>query len=453
MKKIVMGAAALLCAASMFAVDFAATVKMAGDIAGGAVTEGTSDATYIWKLNSNDQKDGDALKLSVSGDQAGASFQFWYKYTAGAAPTAATTGALVNEWDNTSGYKKDTLSYKTSGSETITHYDTAITTNSMLQARSTSIWVKPIDQLKITIGDVSCGTFSNKLDYYKDPAGNSYNAAIGWNGGYSSYASVEGAGIAAELTPIEGLTVVAGIAAGCDTNFITFVENASKATVKAYGASVMYNLSAAAGIPMNIGVSWRDAGTDADKVLAVGADYGNAYADGFYGMINGRFFFSKAIKSYGWSDITLADVKLTGISIDNFFQYKAGAMTIALRAPVVIRGLAGKAADGTTIDASNDPSYMYWSAKFSYALDGLTVYVAAGSDYDDSNNAWVFWKERPENTFNVTIHPGVTFNVGACAFDIGARFDIKDAVNKPGSTTEWYRPFAWSIPFTATIGF
>ena len=442
MKKIVMGAAALLCAASMFAVDFAATIKLAGDIAGGAVTEATNDSTYIWKLNSNDQKDADALKLSVSGDKAGASFQFWYKYTGGAAPTAKTTATTT-----------------ASGTTYTTTATTELTTNSMLQARSTSIWVKPIDQLKITIGDVSCGTFGNKLDYWKDPVGNDQARASAWTLGYSSYATVEGAGIAAELTPIEGLTVVAGIAAGCDTNFITFTENVSQATVKAYGASVMYNLSSVAGLPVNIGVSWRDAGTDAEKVLAIGADYGNAYADGFYGMINARMLFQRDI----WWGTSLSasgkDYKLTGIAFDNFFQYKAGAMTIALRAPFVLRGLAGTMYNSwalttpVTLDASNDPSYMYWSLKFSYALDGLTVYVAAGSDYDDNLNAWVFTKENASDTFNVTIHPGVTFNIGAAAFDIGARFDIKDAELKTGSTTEYYRPFAWSIPFTATIGF
>ncbi|MCR5187504.1 MAG: hypothetical protein K6C97_01115, partial [Treponema sp.] len=206
MKKIVMGAAALLCAASMFAVDFNATVKMAGDIAGGAVTDGT-DTTYIWKLNSNDQKDNDALKLSVNGDQAGASFQFFYKYTGGANPSASST--------STSTYTAGTTPTVT------TTTTTSITQNSMLQVRSTSIWVKPMDMLKITIGDVSCGTFGNKLDYWKDPVGQTHSQAASWDHGYSSYATVEGAGIAAELTPVDGLTVVAGIAAGCDTNFIS----------------------------------------------------------------------------------------------------------------------------------------------------------------------------------------------------------------------------------------
>ena len=435
MKKIVMGAAALLCAASMFAVDFAATIKMAGDIAGGAVTEDTADTTYIWKLNSNDQKDADALKLSVSGDQAGASFQFWYKYSNGAAPTAATT-ADTNE----DGSHKGT-------------YTTAITTNSMLQVRSTSIWVKPIDQLKITLGDVSCGIFGEKLHYWKDPCGNDYASASSWDHGYSSYATVEGAGIAAELTPIDGLTVVAGIAAGCDTNFISFVENVSTVAVKAYGVSAAYNLSSVADLPVTIGVSWRDEGTDAIKILAIGADYGNAFAEGFYGMLNARMFFSQKVGSATVS-ATGKDYKMTGIAFDNFFRFKTGAMTIDLRAPIILRGLALQtvSADGvaTALNGTNDPSYMYLSAKFSYALDGLTIYVGAGSDYDENLDGWVFNKDFGDN-FNLTIHPGVTFNVGACAFDIGARFDIKDAV--ASTTNAKYHPFAWSIPFTATIGF
>ena len=436
MKKIVMGAAALLCAASMFAVDFAATIKMAGDIAGGAVTEG-ADTTYIWKLNSNDQKDADALKLSVSGDQAGASFQFWYKYSNGAAPTAATT-ADTNE----DGSHKGT-------------YTTAITTNSMLQVRSTSIWVKPIDQLKITLGDVSCGIFGEKLHYWKDPCGNDYASASSWDHGYSSYATVEGAGIAAELTPIDGLTVVAGIAAGCDTNFISFVENVSTVAVKAYGVSAAYNLSSVADLPVTIGVSWRDEGTDAIKILAIGADYGNAFAEGFYGMLNARMFFSQKVGSATVS-ATGKDYKMTGIAFDNFFRFKTGAMTIDLRAPIILRGLAGQtvSADGvaTALNETNDPSYMYLSAKFSYALDGLTIYVGAGSDYDENLDGWVFNKDFGDN-FNLTIHPGVTFNVGACAFDIGARFDIKDAVASTTNANAKYHPFAWSIPFTATIGF
>ena len=438
MKKIVMGAAALLCAASMFAVDFAATIKMAGDIAGGAVTEG-ADTTYIWKLNSNDQKDADALKLSVSGDQAGASFQFWYKYSNGAAPSASATTTAATGDDGTTTYTTTTN----------------ITTNSMLQVRSTSIWVKPIDQLKITLGDVSCGIFGEKLHYWKDPCGNDYASASSWDHGYSSYATVEGAGIAAELTPIDGLTVVAGIAAGCDTNFISFVENVSTVAVKAYGVSAAYNLSSVADLPVTIGVSWRDEGTDAIKILAIGAEYGNAFAEGFYGMLNARMFFSQKVGSATVS-ATGKDYKMTGIAFDNFFRFKTGAMTIDLRAPIILRGLAGQtvSADGvaTALNETNDPSYMYLSAKFSYALDGLTIYVGAGSDYDENLDGWVFNKDFGDN-FNLTIHPGVTFNVGACAFDIGARFDIKDAVASTTNANAKYHPFAWSIPFTATIGF
>ncbi len=437
MKKIVMGAAALLCAASMFAVDFAATVKMEGDIAGGAVSDGT-DTTYIWKLNSKDQKDADALKLSVSGDNAGASFQFWYKYTGGSEASATTTVTTqLTDKDGKSLAKK-----ADDGSTSITSTaTTSITKNSMIQARSTSIWVKPVDWLKITLGDVSCGTYCEKLHWWKAAAGNDYASAKSWDHGYSSFASVEGAGIAAELTPVDGLTVVAGIAAGCDTNFLSFVEGSSTVAVGAYGLSAVYNLSSVAEIPLSIGVSWRDEGTDKVKILAVGFDYGNAFADGFYGMLNARMFFSNKV---GGNYLTANNAfKMTGIAFDNFFRFKAGAMTIDLRAPFVLRGLAGSFADGSAINAANDPSYMYLSAKFSYALDGLTIYVGAGSDYDESLKGWVFNSTFGDN-FYLTIHPGVTFNVGACAFDIGARFDIQDGAK---------HPFKWAIPFSATVGF
>ena len=432
MKKIVMGAAALLCAASMFAVDFAAKVQMAGSIA-----KKNGDNVDFITLDKKDQKDADALVISASTDKAGANFQFWYNYCGGAAPEAKTT-ADKNE----------------DGSLTGT-FTTAFTPNSIIQVRSVKLWFKPIDQLKVTVGDVSCGIFGEKLHYWKDPCGNDYASASSWDHGYSSYATVEGAGIAAELTPIDGLTVVAGIAAGCDTNFISFVENVSTVAVKAYGVSAAYNLSSVADLPVTIGVSWRDEGTDAIKILAIGADYGNAFAEGFYGMLNARMFFSQKVGSATVS-ATGKDYKMTGIAFDNFFRFKTGAMTIDLRAPIILRGLAGQtvSADGvaTALNETNDPSYMYLSAKFSYALDGLTIYVGAGSDYDDSLNGWVFNKDFGDN-FNLTIHPGVTFNVGACAFDIGARFDIKDAVASTTNANAKYHPFAWSIPFTATIGF
>ena len=73
MKKIVMGAAALLCAASMFAVDFAAKVQMAGSIA-----KKNGDNVDFITLDKKDQKDADALVISASTDKAGANFQFWY---------------------------------------------------------------------------------------------------------------------------------------------------------------------------------------------------------------------------------------------------------------------------------------------------------------------------------------------------------------------------------------
>ncbi len=147
-------------ATSMFAVDFAARVYMTGNIADGTI-DITDDgkkgnAANIWTLSKTDQKDADAFVMSVNGEKSGAAFQFWYNYDA-------------------------------SGSAD-------------LVVRSTSLWFKPIDQLKITIGDVDVGTYKESMDWWKVASGEKAADHQTWT--WSSYATVSGAGISAEYTPI-----------------------------------------------------------------------------------------------------------------------------------------------------------------------------------------------------------------------------------------------------------
>ena len=216
MKKIVgiMGAALML-ASSVSAVDFAAKVYMTGDVAGGNIAvEKNEDGTlknssngYVFKLNETDQKDADALVLSANGDKAGAQFQMWYKYD-GAGSAAPSI-------------------------------------------RSTSLWFKPIDMLKITVGDVSIKTYNEMLHYWKDPVGGSYDDWNSWTAKYSSFATVEGAGINLELVPVAGLTINAGMAPGAGKNFATISK--TEHSVAAYGLSVQY--ANIAGLPLSAGIS------------------------------------------------------------------------------------------------------------------------------------------------------------------------------------------------------
>ena len=363
MKKIVGILAVAAMATSMFAADVAARVVMEGSLAGG-----DKGSTYVWQLNKKDQKDADAAIIQVNGDKAGAKFQLWYNY---AGDDAA------------------------------------------LKVRGTSLWFKPVDSVKVTLGDVSSGSwFGNTLDYWKNPVGGSAAAYNSWGAKYSSYATVEGAGIMVEVTPVEGLTINGGITAGAGDkdNKKNFFEKAGDTTkVAQYGIGAMYNIP---NIPLTIGATYRDDGKGADKLVSVGAKYGNAYSDPFHTSINARMRFENK--------------KMAGVTIDNYFKYASGALNACLRAPVTIR-------------LGDDPSYMSFSGKVSYAVEGYVPYFMFGSDLDN-NTATLL--DKFADTLELQFQPGVTFNVGACSLDVGAR------INKAKDNS-----ISWSIPFTAAVTF
>lgn len=381
-------------ATSMFAADVAATVQMEGSLAGG-----DKDSTYIWKLNKKDQKDADAAIISVSGDKAGAQFQLWYNYNAGK--------------------EADIVIEEPKAWETAELDGKMVSITGGLQIRNTNVWFKPIDMLKVTVGDVSSGAwFGNTLDYWKNPVGGKKDDFNSWGAKYSSFATVEGCGVMAELTPIEGLVINGGITAGVGNSFVTIAHNSGNATVAAYGVGAKYTLG---NLPLTAGVTFRDSGKDEVKLLSVGVMYGGAYADGFHTSINARLRMNEGNAG-----------KLDGITIDNYFRFGAGALAACLRAPVTIR----------TANTDADPSYMVFSAKVSYGLGTFTPYLLFGSDLDN-NNAIVLTKFA--DTFQMQIQPGVTCNVGSCALDVAARINIADkAANNAVS---------WSIPFTAKVSF
>ncbi|MCR4743148.1 MAG: hypothetical protein K5866_09820 [Treponema sp.] len=405
MKKIVgiMGAALML-ASSVSAADFAARVYMTGDIAGGNIAVEKDDngelvnstSTYVLKLNETNQKDADALIVSANGDKAGASFQMWYTYN-GADPMD-------------------------------------------LGVRSTSLWFKPVDMLKITVGDVSVATYREMLHYWKDPVGGSLSDWNSWGAKYSNYATVEGAGINFELVPVAGLTINAGIAPGTGNNFATITK--TEHSVAAYGLSAQY--SNIAGLPLSAGISWRDAGdkrvinkwgdgandvaytnTLSPKVLAIGADYGNNYAAGFYGMLNARLRFEQKT-----GDDTTT-IQLAGITFDNYLKYSVGALTVAGRFPVTVRLL------------EDEVSYICWDAKVSYGLSGFTPYFLFGTDLDN-DGAWSLSKDFVD-TMNWELQPGVTLNVGTCAIDVAAKVKLNAPIGE--------KDIGWSVPFTLSVAY
>lgn len=382
MKKIVTGIVALALASSVFAADVAAKVYMTGSIA-----SGDKDSTSFLTLDAVDQKDADAIVLTAGGDQAGANFQLWYKYSGG--KDVSTDGSAVSN---------------------------------ALNIRSTNLWFKPIDMVKVTIGDMSFGGYKEMIHWWKDPTGSSLVQATAWDGRYSSYNTVEAAGFGVEVTPIDGLYINAAVAPGAGASFY----NTKNETTAAYGAAVKYDFNGLTGLPITAIASWRDegAGTAATKIAAIGADYGAAFGDGFYGFVNARMYMRGSNAS--WAAGNLDDLKLRGIAIDNYFKYSVGALKVAAQVPVIIR----------TSGEANDPSYMLYDIKATYGIDAYTPYLEICNN--DAYTPIAFDGSQP---FGIQIQPGVTFNVGSCALDVSVKFNLYDGA------------FAWSVPFTAGVQF
>ncbi|MCR4734084.1 MAG: hypothetical protein K5829_03645 [Treponema sp.] len=400
MKKIVViiGAAAVL-ASSVFAVDTAARVYMKGNVASG----GKDADTKFFELQSSNQKDADALVLSANLDNAGAQFQFWYKYD-GKSGDASKVGPKVNQesW----GDEAEVMGIKGSA-------------NQVIRVRSARLWFKPVDMLKITAGDLDISMYKEMLHWWKDPIGTAWNQ---YYNGYSGAPVVDGAGFSCELTPIDGLWIALAGAAGTDTATLLIKNSGDdKLAYNQWGFGAKYNLSAVADLPLSIGVSWRDNGYNDWKVLGIGADYGNPWADGLYAMVNGRLRFNEGDAG-----------KLDGITVDNYFKFTAGAFQAHLRAPVTIRL------------ADNDDSWLVWSAKVQYALDGFTPYFLFGNDLDNKG-AWML-SDKFGDTFNMQLKPGVATNVGACSIDLAVKIDIP-------AKDDLYGSFAWSVPFELSVAF
>jgi hypothetical protein len=394
MKKIIgILAVAATFASSVFAADFAARAVMEGNIAGG-----DKDKATIWSLSEKEQKDADALVVSVNGDNAGAQFQMWYKYDAsGSAP---------------------------------------------LNIRNTNIWFKPIDMLKVTVGDVSVGTYSEKIDYWKVGSGERADAHQPWT--WSSYASVEGPGLSLELTPIAGLWLNAGVTAKPGTNFATIGKDSFE--YAAYGAAAKYTF---ADFPLSAAISWRDAGKGKEKILAVGADYGNNWADGFYGMLNVRMRFENV--KYEITDKNFVapgqilqrtwdcGEVLSAIVFDNYFKYSVAGLSIQLRAPVTIRLVDDM--DGKFKASEfgySDPSWMSYELYVSYPIGSVTTYLDV-----DNDNAITFNDKFVDKVLQMNIKPGVKFNVGACSLDMGVQISLAEGA----------KSVSWSVPFLAALAF
>jgi hypothetical protein len=378
------------------AVDFSAIVHLDGSLLNvdqAAYDEyGTGKTTFTdgnkvtaGTVNGTTQKDADAIQFTVNGEKAGAAFNFFYN--AGA--------------------------------------DNAVS------ARSAKIWLKPIDAVKVSVGQVGDGFYKEQIHWWKDPVGDTWANVNAHNySGYSSRASVDGWGALVETTPIAGLNLNAGFVPGA--NNALFTKNADDSTTyNEWGAGAKYQINDM----LSAGVSYSDEGKTKAKLLKIGTD---VKAGGFYGMVNGVLRFEDYTNKEG----TKVESGFSAVVIDNYFKYSAGAFTAQLRVPFVLR----------MTDVKDDDSYFIYDAKFTYGAGSFTPYLEISSDDLERGKINL---NKMSDSFCMEVYPGVTFNVGECALDLGMKvqyLQATEAYDKNGVATTKH-PINISVPFTVSVNF
>jgi len=375
---------AAMVAGAAFAADAKASIQLWGSLVKGSTAE---DSTVDFlTVNDTTQKDTDAFIFDFSGEKAGGHFQLYYT-------SSATDGSAIT-------------------------------------ARGAKIWFKPFDMLKVTVGNVEDGgLYKERITWWKVPVGAPLlHQDDWWRARWNGY-MVSAYGVMAEISPIAGLNITAAITPGKDTAFVTSAENSYTQYALIAKYQIMDSVSA--------GIGFCDNGYGSYKKLRFGADYS---ASGLYAMLQGNLFFDDPnFTTQGWSDASKVWT-LTGICIDNYFEYSTGALKLQLTAPVTLR----------ITDVEGDDSYMSLNFKASYGLDGFTPYFSigtpgfVGSSSNAEDSSFTEWNLK-DFDFSIAALPGVTFNVGEAAFDVGVGIVYNDA-DKADIVT-------WAIPFKVSIGF
>ena len=366
MKKIVGIIAAVAMATSVFAADVSAKVNLLGSV-------------FNWKQDGNlhvlgiaegDQNWNPSFAMTVSGDKAGASMKF---------KDPEATGAVSN------------VNY--------------------------NLWFKPIDALKIQVGQWDTNLNQEKIDWSNTATGIDSNGVAlllntngfeldaffvtGWSGGNFGWNRNDN---------VKGWI---NKAAGDDAK----AEIGETYIKAAYGAD-FGTISAYADLKAN--GDFKDWGNGGVDVKVPGMDFGFGYANTFgsvntffngivgfgnkgetenqFGIFRGEAFVSTTIDAFGISAFIVGG-----------YANKEVATNIA----------QDKLAN---VHPGYDGAFLGFTAKFTYGINGYTPYLYLKEDN--------FMKG---GDFAMEIKPGVTFNVGTCALDIALdiKLDSKTEIDVP----------------------
>ena len=401
MKKIIGILLAGALVTSAFAVDFNAKVKMSGDILGGTIDlngdKVDDNSINALKINNGIVDNNDFITTTFTGDKAGAEF-------------------------------KTTLKDDGNGTEDKDIF------GRVLVVDSAKVWIQPIDMLKITFGQQAWEQMT-ETTY-------SYGRKSAWGNSWFSDGPGD-AGFDVILTPMGGLEFNVGFKPGWDASWLS--GNKDGINVAKTNVGVKVDLNSFAGIPVTVVANWLNAvKKDASKDMyanefAIGASYGNAYADGLYAHLVARIGFRDGKESWGGELKSLLgdwdNTDKNSMIIDNAVKYSAGAFHAWLSVPVLFD--LDKTNDG--VDGKNCNTGLGFVVKADYNLGSVTPYAKLSQvDMGDKKDG-----RFADFKFKPWVEAGADFKVGSCSMGISAKVKI------PGEKEN----LSWSIPFYATMSF
>ena len=223
---------AAMVAGAAFAADAKASIQLWGSLVKGSTADDSS--VDFLTLDDTTQKDTDAFIFDFSGEKAGGYFKLYYT-------SAATDGSAVT-------------------------------------ARGAKIWFKPLDMLKVTVGNVEDGgLYKERISWWKIPTGAPLlHQDDWWRARWNGY-MLSAYGVMAEINPISGLSITTAVTPGAGKAFITTEENSYTQYALIAKYQILDNVSA--------GIGFCDTGYGSYKKLRFGADYSAA---GFYGFLQGN---------------------------------------------------------------------------------------------------------------------------------------------------------------------
>ena len=256
MKKIVAGLAALAMAASVFAVDVASMIQIDGDL----MNYDGSDFKMIMAKDYDPSGSSDYVwKLSASGDKAGAEIWSWVKDLT----TTTTTTTTLNDTDDPEDGIPDTA---TSSSTS--------TTSSILSQYS--LWFKPFDWLKVTVGNIY--------------ASSAFNPQFGWWAKHTEYSKY---GYQCDFT-FDALTLRLALGEG-KGNYWLDCSQSGFAMIGSFWFDVQYNLGSIgtvqAYVSKEVDNHPHGFNTFAYDCLVAGAAFGNNpyMQNGYYVELSAAF--------------------------------------------------------------------------------------------------------------------------------------------------------------------